>query len=187
MSFYVTFIGAPGSGKGTQSDLLAKYLSVSKLGIGDILRTEIDKKSYIGKKALPFLSNGDLIPDNLVIELVKNSVSEKMLQFGFISDGFPRNFNQAIMFDAFLKPFPLTSLIFYINVSEDILLKRLLSRGRNDDKIEVIKNINKVYNDSVKEMLSYFENRIIYINGEKKEKEVFDEIINSINNIKVST
>lgn len=187
MSYYVTFIGAPGSGKGTQSNLLANHLAISKLGIGEILRSEVDANTDFGKKALPFLSKGDLIPDYLVLDLFKKSVSKKMKKIGFISDGFPRNFNQAKMFDSFLNLFPLTSLIFYINVPEDILLNRLIIRGREDDKIEIIKNRNKVYNNSVKEMLDYFGNRIININGQKNEKEVFDEIISELNNIKVST
>ena len=93
------FLGAPGSGKGTQADFLSRQLGIPKISTGDIFRQEINNGSSIGKKAADYITAGLLVPDDIVIQIVKNRLQDKDCQNGFILDGFPRTVTQAKALD----------------------------------------------------------------------------------------
>lgn len=187
MTAYITFLGAPGSGKGTQAEKLVNHLGLKTLGIGDRMRYEIANKTEIGVLAEEYVKNGQLVPDDVVIDIVKNSISEEMLQNGFIADGFPRNLEQAKRYDEFLNNESLDTVILYIDVDFDALKARLLSRGREDDTEEVIEKRNQVYLDTIQPILDYFGDRVIKINGNQTPDEVFNSILAVVEAKKVTT
>jgi len=129
MSFYISLLGAPGSGKGTQSEYIIKaFPSLFRFSTGDIIRQEIRNESELGLRVKHFLSEGKLVPDDVIIELFENSISEDILNTGILSDGFPRTVGQA---ESFLrvfsnKRFPIVVLSFDIELDE--LMDRLLGR-----------------------------------------------------------
>lgn len=125
----VIFLGAPGSGKGTQSLLLSKALGVQTISTGDALRKEVEDASEIGMLTKSYMESGKLVPDEVVIGIIKNRIGQKDCSHGFILDGFPRNVSQAIALDEMLKSLKKTiSVVFNFDVSEDILIKRIAGR-----------------------------------------------------------
>lgn len=129
MSMYLALLGAPGSGKGTQTELLSTELSgLFKFSTGDIIRSEIRNNTDLGQAVSSFLTQGKLVPDEVIIKLFEKTITDDVLLSGIVSDGFPRTKNQAL---SFLKKFsnqkyPLIVLSFDIEL--DQLMNRLLGR-----------------------------------------------------------
>ena len=176
MTAYITFLGAPGSGKGTQADEVKKIFNITALGIGDRMRYEIEIKSEIGLTAEAYVKDGRLVPDDIIVDVVKNSLSKEMLKQGFIADGFPRNLTQAMAYDEFLKNEELSTIIIYIDVPFEKLKARLLARGREDDTSDIIENRNQVYLNETQPILSYFGDRVITVNGDQSPERVLEDI-----------
>jgi len=125
----LVFLGLPGSGKGTQANLLAKEYDIVSISTGDLLRNEIKNQTKIGLEAKKKIDNGDLVDDVVVIEILKNKIISQSCKNGFILDGFPRNINQAIKLDEMLKENnkKLTKVYNFV-IDEDIIVKRILGR-----------------------------------------------------------
>ena len=125
----IIFLGAPGSGKGTQASMLAKELNIPAISTGEVLRKEVGQQSEIGRVAKSYMNSGQLVPDEVVVGIIKNRIIEEDCQKGFILDGFPRNMNQAIVLDEIL--FSLNKkieIVFNFEVGEDFLIKRISGR-----------------------------------------------------------
>lgn len=125
----LVLLGAPGSGKGTQAAMLAKALNIPAISTGDALRKEVEAQSEIGKLAKSYMSSGQLVPDQVVLDIVKNRVAEQDCQKGFILDGFPRNLNQAEMLEKTLASIEKKiSLAIDFQVEDEIVIKRISGR-----------------------------------------------------------
>lgn len=123
----LVFLGPPGSGKGTQAKNLAVRLGLEHLSTGDILRAEIDRGSELGKKARTFMDAGALVPDKLILEMIKD-ILQKGLK-GFIFDGFPRTAPQAEGLDELLRGLGIQlNAVLYLSVSDEMLISRLQGR-----------------------------------------------------------
>ena len=123
------FLGAPGAGKGTVSNLMIKKYGVAHISTGDILRGEVAKGTPAGKEAAVIMKAGKLVPDELVCGMVKNRLAEPDCQKGFILDGFPRTIPQADRLDAVLAELgSKVDRVIYLKVDDEILLKRLTAR-----------------------------------------------------------
>jgi len=127
------FLGPPGAGKGTQAEIISKRLNLKKISTGDILRDEMEKETELGKIAKSYMEKGELVPDEIMIKIIENNI--KNLN-GFVLDGFPRTLNQAIELEKITK----IDKVIYLNVPDEEIKKRLLNRGRLDDKPEVIES-----------------------------------------------
>lgn len=125
----VVFLGAPGSGKGTQSLILSSNLNIPVVSTGDILRSEIESGSATGIAARKYVELGCLVPDNLVVSIIQNRISSPDCNNGFVIDGFPRSLAQAegleLMLDEIDKKI---NLVININVPNDVIEKRVLGR-----------------------------------------------------------
>ncbi len=121
--------GQPGSGKGTQAKKISKYFYIPHISTGDMLREAIKEKACLGKNAQKFMSNGDLVPDELVVKILKERIKKEDCKAGFILDGFPRNLKQVELLSNILKETgrPI-DLVINMIVSEEELTKRLLGR-----------------------------------------------------------
>jgi adenylate kinase len=125
----LVLLGAPGAGKGTQGELLEREFSLVRIASGDLLRSAMAADTQLGRQAKGFVAQGELVPDELVTELVKERLQAPDTRRGFILDGFPRTVTQAQSLDEFLtaaKRGAVTAL--YLEVKEAILLKRLTGR-----------------------------------------------------------
>jgi len=152
----IVFLGPPGAGKGTQAEIISKKLNLRKISTGDILRSEMEKETELGKIAKSYMEKGELVPDEVMIKIIENNI--KNLN-GFILDGFPRTLNQAIELEKITK----IDKVIYLNVPDDEIKKRLLNRGRLDDKPEVIENRIKVYREQTQPLIEFYKNKgILY-------------------------
>lgn len=161
----VIICGAPGSGKGTQSDLIIQKYNLMHLSSGDLLRKEIAEGTELGKEAEKVISDGQLVRDELIIKLIEKRIdslnSEKYK--GIILDGFPRTLEQAEALEQiFVKRGTSTDVMICLQVDEDELISRLLNRGktsgRSDDNLEVIKNRLTVYEKQTKPIVEFYKN-----------------------------
>jgi adenylate kinase len=125
----IVFLGAPGSGKGTQSSLLAKILQIPTISTGEILRKEVVDQSEIGNLAKNYMNSGGLVPDKVVIDIIKKRIAGTDCDGGFILDGFPRNYEQAQILEKMLKGVDKRiDLVINIEVSDEVLIKRISGR-----------------------------------------------------------
>ena len=146
----LVIFGAPGSGKGTQSEVLIEQYGFDHISTGDLLREEIKQQSELGKAAKSFIDAGQLVPDGLIIGMIEKVLEERQPKKGLILDGFPRTVAQAEALDElFAKHGTAVHAVLELRVGEEELIKRLLKRGmgsgRSDDNLETIKKRLDVY------------------------------------------
>lgn len=165
----IVIFGAPGSGKGTQSELIAEKYQLVHLSTGDMLRAEIAKGTEIGKKVDALISNGNYAPDNLIISMIEQEIdAHKKNCNGFIFDGFPRTVAQAKALDELLeKHGKKLTVMIDLHVEEKLLIDRLLKRGltsgRADDNLEVIKKRLEVYHQVTVPVLDFYKQSGRYV------------------------
>ena len=159
----IIMIGGPGSGKSTYSELLKKELGIAHIYTGDMMRALSKKNTPDGKKVRELLKKGEFAPTPIVIDAVKERMKQPDAMKGYVFDGFPRNTEQAeAMEDKGIEYDHVINLV----VSEEEVIKRLTSRGRADDKPEIIKNRIKVYHRETAPLLTYYKDEIINIKAE---------------------
>ncbi|MBQ0153605.1 MAG: adenylate kinase [Bacteroidales bacterium] len=159
--------GAPGSGKGTQSELIVEKYGLEHLSTGDVLRAEIKSGSELGKEMEAIISKGQLIPDAKMIDLLDRFLdSLKADCKGVIFDGFPRTVAQAEALTEMLGRRKMTAYMLDLFASEDVITERLINRGkksgRADDNLETIKKRMQVYRAETEPVSAYYVNRHEY-------------------------
>ncbi len=181
----IVIFGPPGAGKGTQSQLIIDKYKLMHLSTGDILRGEMASETALGLEAKKLIEKGELVPDDIVIKMVRSKIENNLDKKGFIFDGFPRTTRQAEVLDKLLEENNTSiSVMISLEVEEEELVKRLLKRaeeeGRADDSIEVIRNRIKVYNEVTSRVCNYYEktNRYKPIDGTGTIEEIFGRICN---------
>ena len=187
----IIILGAPGSGKGTQSELIIKNHGLRHISTGDILRNEIAKNSELGKTVADYMSRGLLIPDEVIINVLDNLLEEQMPEKGIIFDGFPRTIPQAEALKKMLnKRKQEVSAVIGLEVPEDELTARLIKRGeisgRSDDNEETIKKRIRVYHENTEPLTAYYKKAAIYcpITGKRSVEEIAEQINEAITNMK---
>ena len=177
-------MGPPGAGKGTQAKILAQKFSLVHLSTGDILRNEIDKASSTGLKAQTYMNAGNLVPDEVLLEMMDSTLSGLKDQ-GVILDGFPRTIPQA---EGLSKIFESLNQaidgIINIEVDKNVLINRLVERakksGRADDTEEVIINRQNVYLELTAPLIEFYKENLISIDGDGSIEEVTERILKRI-------
>ncbi|MBX7056502.1 MAG: adenylate kinase [Leptospirales bacterium] len=155
------FMGPPGAGKGTQAQLICDRYSIPQISTGEILRAAVKSGTAMGKKAQEYMNAGKLVPDEVVIGIVKDRLAEEDAQKGYILDGFPRTLEQADALGKMLaESGQKLDLALNLAVPDDELVRRLLERarkeGRADDTEPVIKSRLKTYNDQTRPLIEYY-------------------------------
>tara|TARA_B100001287_G_scaffold144086_1_gene121132 strand:+ start:2882 stop:3463 length:582 start_codon:yes stop_codon:yes gene_type:complete len=178
------FLGPPGSGKGTQAEILTDKLNLNHLSVGDLLRENILNNTELGKLASSYVKSGELVPDELIIDLMDSyitNIKNKTDISGIILDGFPRTINQAIALENKIKQLNVSiKAVINLDIPDQKILNRLASRGREDDKPELIKNRLNVYRKQTEPLLEFYKKRSLLdpINGDQAEVDVSNAIIN---------
>ncbi|MGM9837225.1 MAG: adenylate kinase [Paludibacteraceae bacterium] len=179
----VILCGAPGSGKGTQSDFIVKKYGLQHLSTGDVLRAEIKSGSELGKEIDAIISKGELVPDNKMIALIEHFIATLPADSkGVIFDGFPRTVAQAEALTTLLNKYGMKAVMLDMFVEEEEIIARLLNRGktsgRADDNYDTIKQRIQIYKDVTKPVAAYYlhNNNYFAINGNNTMEDTFAQI-----------
>lgn len=179
----IIMFGAPGVGKGTQSKLLSDKLGVSHISTGEKFREEIEKNSEYGLIAKEYIEKGNLVPDDIVIQFVKDILSDSEYKKGCIFDGFPRTLTQANALKRILmKMGKDIHKVINLNADDEVITKRLLERGRKDDTEEIIKDRLKVYKENTEPLIQFYDNQnlLISVDSDGDESEVNNKIMDKL-------
>ena len=176
--------GPPGSGKGTQSVRLAEKFNLLHLSTGDMLRAEIKAGTELGKKMSLIMSKGELVPDEVVIEMIANKIDSSKGSAGFLFDGFPRTVAQTVSLEKMLNDRGMKiDQMLVLDVDHDELVKRLIARaelsGRPDDKDPaIIENRIDVYKEKTEPIINYCNQKGLYqpVNGMGSIDDIFNRL-----------
>ena len=159
----IVLFGKPGAGKGTQAEFLKEKFNLTHLSTGDIFRYNIKNDTELGKLAKTFMDKGDLVPDEITIQMLQSEVDKNPKSAGFLFDGFPRTIAQAEALDTFLetKNQTITATIA-LEADDNILVARLLERGKtsgrpDDQDEEKIRNRYQEYNEKTAPLMHYYD------------------------------
>jgi adenylate kinase len=160
----VVFLGPPGSGKGTQAKFLAERLGVPAISTGEILRTAVREKTPLGQKAQAIMERGDLVSDDLIVDLIRERIAQSDARRGFILDGFPRTIAQAEALERLLaERGDSVSAAVNFRVPDEELTRRMLGRaaeeGRADDRPETIRERLRVYREKTEPLVAFYRKR----------------------------
>lgn len=185
----ILFLGAPGSGKGTQSKNIENKFNIPQISTGDLLRAETSSESEMGQELKKIMSSGQFVSDEIVLQLVSKKISSSECKNGFILDGFPRNLSQASSLDELLKSLDLSiEYVFLIDVPTDLIIKRCVGRitcntcgkieneffsdfkegdkcgegvfvKRADDNEETVSNRLKVYSEQTEPIINFYQKK----------------------------
>lgn len=187
----IVIFGAPGSGKGTQSDLIIRKFGLGHISTGDVLRNEIKNETELGKTARQYIDKGQLIPDELMVDILASVYDKYGKEHkGIIFDGFPRTIPQAEALKTMLneRGHKVAAMI-ELDVPEDELMKRLIKRGqesgRSDDNEETIRKRLTVYHNQTTPLIEWYSKEGIHyhVNGLGELDRIFTDISNIIDNL----
>lgn len=186
----IAVFGPPGAGKGTQAQKLAEHYNLSYISTGDILRKEIANKTELGEKAKLIIEQGHLVSDEMIVQIIEKYIDMYPNSNGILFDGFPRTYSQTYILDGLLtKMNTKLSCLLSLDVPNEELIKRMMSRAKKeerlDDKVEIIENRLKEYNDKTIPVIDVFkeQNKYHVVDGIGTVDEVFNRLINKIENI----
>ncbi|MCI2417146.1 adenylate kinase [Saccharopolyspora sp. K220] len=162
----LVLVGPPGAGKGTQAAVLSEQLGVPHISTGDLFRANIGNATPLGQKAKSYMDAGELVPDEVTNEMVRDRLTDEDAAKGFLLDGYPRNAAQAEVLGEMLEDqsVELTAVLQF-DVPEEELVKRMLARGRSDDTEDVIRRRLAVYHSETEPLLEYYRDKIIKIDA----------------------
>jgi adenylate kinase len=186
--YNIIIFGPPGSGKGTQSLKLSEKYNLTHISTGDILRAEIKAKSELGLRVQSVIESGELVSDELLIDLLRSAIQKHPSTEGFLFDGYPRTIQQANDLEDLLKEMKAeVNIVLALDVNDDELMGRLLKRaeieGRKDDTEEVISNRLKVYHSQTRPLMDHYKARgkTASVHGVGSIDEIFERLCQKIN------
>ncbi|CAM2824197.1 adenylate kinase [Prescottella defluvii] len=162
----LVLLGPPGAGKGTQAAILSEKLGVPHISTGDLFRANIGQQTPLGLEAKKYLDAGDLVPSEITNNMVKARVAEPDAVNGFLLDGFPRTVDQAKALEDILEGLgaKLDGVLAF-DVDDDVVVERMLARGRADDTEDVIRNRMRVYREETAPLLDHYAGQIVTVDA----------------------
>jgi adenylate kinase len=190
----ILLLGPQGSGKGTQAKRIAAEYGLAHVSTGDMLRDAIAEGTELGRRVKPILERGDLVPDDVMVELIRERLSRDDAANGFVLDGFPRTIAQAEALDAMLREMGRElTIVFELQLSDEVCIDRLLRRaeveGRTDDTPEAIRNRLERYHQETEPVIEHYRatGKLVGIHADRSIPEVFSEIQEALDHLSVRT
>jgi len=184
----IVLLGAPGSGKGTQAALMVERLGVPHISTGVLLRNAAKRGTELGLKAKSIIDRGELVPDEIMSDMIEERLSRADVADGFILDGYPRNLAQAKSLDEMLgrlgQP---ADIAIQIDVDPEQIIKRLAGRAqqedRADDNEEIVRNRMRVYHEKTAPVIDYYANRglLTHVLGDGSIEVILERILSVLN------
>jgi adenylate kinase len=179
----ILLLAAPGAGKGTQGKRVAERLGVAHLAAGDLLREQVEQATELGRRASEYVDRGELVPDDLVVELLMPAIDAAAARGGYVLDGFPRNVAQARAAEA--RGVALDRVV-HLTAPDEELRRRLLARaereGRSDDTPDVIERRLRLYAEDTHPLVDYYGDRgiLVDVDADRPVDAVADEVFNAL-------
>ena len=176
----LVMLGGPGAGKGTQTEQLCSYLSIPCVSTGDILRGAIADQTSLGRVAESYNEKGELVPDETMIEFIRQRLLMPDVANGWVLDGYPRTAFQAEELDFLVDEFgQKIDWAIYLNVPDAVLMSRSLGRSRADDQPEILQRRIELFRDRTIPILEYYERRqkLLTVSGDQPPEQVQQEIV----------
>ena len=187
----VLMIGAPGAGKGTQAVRMAEHFGLEHISSGDLLRKHVAAETNLGRQIKGYLANGDLVPDAIVMDLLRKPIVAANAAGGYILDGFPRTVEQArAAHKVALELGVAVQVVVHLEVARNELMRRLIERGmqsgRSDDTAEVIAHRLDVYDEKTLPMLDYYAAReeLVSVDGSQPVEDVTKAVIDALETLR---
>jgi len=184
----IVLLGAPGSGKGTQAKRMVERLGLPHISTGVLLRNAAKRGTELGLKAKSIIDRGELVPDDIMSDMIEERLSRADVANGFILDGYPRNLEQAKLLDTMLEQLGRSvNIAIQIDVDLEQVVKRLARRakeeGRADDSGEVVRHRMRVYHEQTAPVIDYYANRglLTHVLGDGTVEEVLERILSVLN------
>jgi len=177
----LVLVGPPGAGKGTQAVRLAERLEVPHISTGDLFRANLKRETELGVEAKRYMDAGELVPDSVTVAMVRDRLTAADVAKGFILDGFPRTVSQAGSLSEILtEGGEDLDAVVEMQVSEDLLVERLLARGRADDTEDVIRRRQQVYRDETAPLLDHYRDRLVTVDAVGSIEEITDRMTDAL-------
>ncbi|MFC0439343.1 adenylate kinase [Kutzneria buriramensis] len=177
----LVLVGPPGAGKGTQATVLSEKLGVPHISTGDLFRANIAEETELGLEAKKYLDTGALVPDSVTNAMVKDRLAQGDAQAGFLLDGFPRNTAQADVLAGILADNGESlDAVLELDVPEDVVVGRLLARGRADDTEEVVRHRQEVYRSATRPLLDYYADILVTVDAVGEVSEITERALKAL-------
>lgn len=174
-------VGPPGAGKGTQATELAAVLNIAHVSTGELFRSALAAATPLGTRAKRYMDAGELVPDEITVAMLRERLADSDAARGFILDGFPRTVGQAETLDDLLAVRGLTlDAVLELVVPDDVLVQRMLARGRSDDTEDVVRRRLEVYTQATAPILDHYRDRVVAIDGEGDVAKVRKRILDGL-------
>ncbi|WP_158844840.1 adenylate kinase [Saccharothrix deserti] len=181
----LVLVGPPGAGKGTQAEILSNKLGVPHISTGDLFRAHISQQTDLGKEVQEYLDAGELVPDEVTNEMVRARLAQGDAVNGFLLDGFPRNTAQAGVLSRMLAADGhALDAVLEFRIDEDVVVERLLARGRTDDKEDVIRHRQQVYRTETAPLLDYYADIVVTIDAVGDVEEISERALRALRALK---
>jgi adenylate kinase len=179
----LVLVGPPGAGKGTQAERLAGRLNIPHISTGDLFRGNLRDQTPLGVEAEGFIDSGELVPDEVTVAMVRDRLAEPDVATGFILDGFPRTVSQAESLAGLLgaRDCELDAVV-ELTVPDEVVVRRLLGRGRSDDTEDVIRRRQQVYRDDTAPLLKFYRDRVVNVDAVGTVEEITDRVFDALTN-----
>jgi len=177
----VVLVGPPGAGKGTQAVRLAESLGVPHISTGDLFRANLQERTELGLAAQRFMDAGELVSDEVTVAMVADRLDKPDTEDGFILDGFPRTVAQAGSLEELLaRSDHELEAVVALEVPEDVVVERLLGRGRGDDTEEVIRRRQQVYRQETYPLLRHYASRLVTVDAVGEVEEITERVLEAL-------
>ena len=180
-------LGPQGAGKGTQAKRVAEDYGIPHVSTGDMFRAAIAEQSELGRRVEPILAKGELVPDDLTVELIRDRLSRDDARTGFVLDGFPRTLAQADSLDAMLAEIgrELDAILYFElpdEVSRERMVKRAAEENRADDTPDVIERRLQIYHAETEPIVEHYRatGKLVPLRAERSVDEVYEEITDAL-------
>ncbi|MPZ83722.1 MAG: adenylate kinase [Actinophytocola sp.] len=177
----MVLVGPPGAGKGTQADALSARLDIPHISTGELFRAHIGAATELGRKVKKYLDEGHLVPDEITNQMLVERLDDADTVDGFLLDGFPRNVGQAdVLSKVLAESDKKLDAVVQLQVDDEVVVGRLLARGRADDNEDVIRNRQRVYRAETAPLLDYYRDILVTVDGVGEVDEITNRVLSAL-------
>ncbi len=174
-------VGLPGAGKGTQAAVLSGQLGIPHISTGDLFRAHVADETPLGPQVKRYLESGTLVPDEVTNEMVRQRLAQADAESGFLLDGFPRNTAQADVLDEILSGLDVElDAVVQLDVPEEVVVERLLARGRADDTEDVVRHRQEIYRSETAPLLDHYADRLVTVCAVGSVEEITERALDAV-------